>query len=96
MVLMIHIMLMIVLYILNHWTQYILKFKINLDTGAPIGKNAKRMRFQIKGLEIKWTFPFLYWKYQSPVLYDTNNDVKSLGQTIPRMSNLSSFNRFDT
>ncbi len=31
-----------------------------------------------------------------PVLYDGNNELKSSGQTIVRMSNLSSINCFDT
>ena len=31
-----------------------------------------------------------------PVIYDRNNDIKSIGQTIVRMSNLSSINCFDS
>ena len=74
-------------------------FKNNLDGGAQIGNNAKRMRFQIKGLDnvkLSEHARFCIESINVPFLYDVDNDVKSLGQTIVRMSNLSSINCFDT
>ena len=38
----------------------------------------------------------MYRELKVPFLYDANNDFKSIGQTIVRMSNLSSINCFDT
>ena len=38
----------------------------------------------------------MYREYKSTILYDVDNDVKSLGQTIVRLSNLSSINCFDS
>ena len=38
----------------------------------------------------------MYREFKSTILYDANNDVKSLGQTIVRMSNFSSINCYDT
>ena len=63
------------------------------------GNNAKRMRFQIKGLDnvkLSEHARFCIESINVPFLYDVDNDVKSLGQTIVRMSNLSSLNCFDT
>jgi hypothetical protein len=57
------------------------------------------MRFQIKGLDnvkLSEHARFCLESLNVPLLYDTNNDVKSLGQTIVRMANLSSINCFDT
>ena len=75
-------------------------FKGNLDVNdVLIGKNAKRMRFQIKGLDnvkLSEHARFCLESLNVPLLYDTNNDVKSLGQTIVRMANLSSINCYDT
>ena len=74
-------------------------FKTNLNTGAQIGNNAKRMRFQIKGLDnvkLSEHARFCMESINVPFIYDVDNDVKSLGQTIVRMSNLSSINCFDT
>jgi hypothetical protein len=74
-------------------------FKNNLDGGAQVGNNAKRMRFQIKGLDnvkLSEHARFCIESINVPFLYDVDNDVKSLGQTIVRMSNLSSINCFDT
>ena len=76
-------------------------FKTNVDVnGALIGNNAKRMRFQIKGLDnvkLSEHARFCIESLKVPFLYDSsNNDVKSLGQTIVRMSNLSSINCFDS
>ena len=39
---------------------------------------------------------FVLKSINTPFLYDIDNDVKSIGQTIVRMSNLSSLNCFDT
>ncbi len=74
-------------------------FRNNLNAGAQVGNNAKRMRFQIKGLDnvkLSEHARFCIESIKVPFLYDANNDVKSLGQTIVRMSNLSSINCFDT
>ena len=74
-------------------------FKNNLDGGTQVGNNAKRMRFQIKGLDnvkLSEHARFCIESINVPFLYDVDNDVKSLGQTIVRMSNLSSINCFDT
>ena len=74
-------------------------FKNNLDAGVQVGNNAKRMRFQIKGLDnvkLSEHARFCIESINVPFLYDVDNDVKSLGQTIVRMSNLSSLNCFDT
>ena len=40
---------MIVQYILSHWTVNV--FTNNIAGGVPIGNNAERIRFQIKGLD---------------------------------------------
>ena len=74
-------------------------FVNNLNAGVQIGNNAKRMRFQIKGLDnvkLSEHARFCMESINVPFLYDIDNDVKSLGQTIVRMSNLSSINCFDT
>ena len=74
-------------------------FKTNLYVGVQVGKNAKRMRFQIKGLDnvkLSEHARFCIESINVPFLYDVDNDVKTLGQTIVRMSNLSSINCFDT
>ena len=63
------------------------------------GNNAKRMRFQIKGLDnlkLSEHARFCIESIKVPFLYDVVNDVKSLGQTIVRLSNLSSINCFDS
>jgi hypothetical protein len=67
--------------------------------GTPIGKNAKRMRFQIKGLDnvkLSDNARFCLESINVPILYDGTDDKKSLSQTIVRMSNLSSINCFDS
>ena len=67
--------------------------------GVQIGNNAKRMRFQIKGLDnvkLSEHARFCIESINVPILYDNVDDRKSLGQTIVRMSNLSSINSFDT
>jgi hypothetical protein len=74
-------------------------FKTNLNAGVQVGNNAKRMRFQIKGLDnvkLSNNARFCIESINVPFLYDVDNDVKSLGQTIVRMANLSSLNCFDT
>ena len=74
-------------------------FKTNLNAGVQVGNNAKRMRFQIKGLDnvkLSSNARFCIESINVPFLYDVDNDVKSLGQTIVRMANLSSLNCFDT
>jgi hypothetical protein len=71
----------------------------NLNAGAQVGNNAKRMRFQIKGLDnvkLSENARFCLESINVPILYDNVDDRKSLGQTIVRMSNLSSINCFDT
>jgi hypothetical protein len=72
----------------------------NLNAGGvQVGNNAKRMRFQIKGLDnvkLSEYARFCIESLKVPFLYDVNNDVKSIGQTIVRMSNISSINCFDT
>ena len=71
----------------------------NLNVGVPVGNNAKRMRFQIKGLDnvkLSEHARFCMESINVPILYDNVDDRKSLGQTIVRMSNLSSINCFDT
>ncbi len=57
------------------------------------------MRFQIKGLDnvkLSEHARFCRGSIKVPFLYDVDNDVKSLGQTIVRLSNLSSINCFDS
>jgi hypothetical protein len=75
-------------------------FTENTDvSGVQIGNNAKRMRFQIKGLDnvkLSEHARFCLESINVPILYDNVDDRKSLGQTIVRMSNLSSINCFDT
>ena len=74
-------------------------FRNNLNAGVQVGNNAKRMRFQIKGLDnvkLSEHARFCIESLKVPFLYDANNDFKSIGQTIVRMSNLSSINCFDT
>ena len=71
----------------------------NLNAGLPAEKNAKRMRFQIKGLDnvkLSDNARLCIESLKVPFLYDINSDVKTLGQTIIRMANLSSINCFDT
>ena len=71
----------------------------NLNAGVQVGNNAKRMRFQIKGLDnvkLSEHARFCMESINVPILYDNVDDRKSLGQTIVRMSNLSSINCFDT
>ena len=74
-------------------------FRNNLNAGVQVGNNAKRMRFQIKGLDnvkLSDNARFCMESINVPILYDGNDDRKSMGQTIVRMSNLSSINCFDT
>ena len=57
------------------------------------------MKFQIKGLDnvkLSQNARFCIESINTPILYNQNNTTKSLGQTIIRMSNLSSINCFDT
>jgi hypothetical protein len=64
-----------------------------------VGNNAKRMRFQIKGLDnvkLSENARFCMESINVPILYDADDDRKSIGQTIVRMSNLSSINCFDS
>ena len=71
----------------------------NLNAGVQVGNNAKRMRFQIKGLDnikLSENARFCLESINIPIIYDTNNDVKSISQTIVRMANLSSINCFDS
>ena len=76
------------------------RFQNNTDGGGdPVGNNAKRMRFQIKGLDnvkLSNNARFCIESINIPIIYDANDDRKSVGQTIVRMSNLSSINCFDT
>ena len=74
-------------------------FRNNLNAGVQVGNNAKRMRFQIKGLDnvkLSENARFCIESINVPILYDANDDRKSIAQTIVRMSNLSSINCFDT
>ena len=74
-------------------------FTQNINAGVQVGNNAKRMRFKIQGLDnvkLSEHARFCIESLKVPFLYDANNDVKSIGQTIIRMSNLSSINCFDT
>ena len=74
-------------------------FTQNTNGGVQIGNNAKRMRFQIKGLDnvkLSEHARFCLESINIPVLYDANDDRKSIAQTIVRMSNLSSINCFDS
>ena len=74
-------------------------FRNNLNAGVQVGNNAKRMRFQIKGLDnvkLSEHARFCIESINVPILYDNVDDRKSLGQTIVRMSNLSSINCYDT
>ena len=71
----------------------------NLNAGVQVGNNAKRMRFQIKGLDnvkLSENARFCLEIINVPILYDVRDDRKSISQTIVRMSNLSSINCFDT
>ena len=71
----------------------------NLNAGVQVGKNAKRLRFQIKGLDnvkLSENARLCMESINVPMLYDRNNNFKSLGLTIVRMSNLSSLNCFDS
>ena len=74
-------------------------FTQNVIAGVQVGNNAKRMRFQIKGLDnvkLSEHARFCMESINVPILYDNVDDRKSLGQTIVRMSNLSSINCYDT
>ena len=74
-------------------------FRTNLNAGVQVGNNAKRMRFKIQGLDnvkLSDNARFCMESINVPILYDGNDDRKSMGQTIVRMSNLSSINCFDT
>ena len=74
-------------------------FTNNLVGGVPIGNNAKRMRFQIKGLDnikLSENARFCMESINVPIIYDAVYERKSLSQTIVRMSNLSSINCFDS
>ena len=74
-------------------------FRNNLNAGVQVGNNSKRMRFQIKGLDnvkLSEHARFCIESINVPILYDQNDEVKSLGQTIIRMANLSSINCYDT
>jgi hypothetical protein len=75
-------------------------YTTNLNAGVQVGKNAKRLRFQIKGLDnvkLSENARLCMESINVPMLYDgNNNDFKSLGLTIVRMSNLSSLNCFDS
>ena len=76
------------------------RFSNNVN-GANVqtGNNAKRMRFQIKGLDnvkLSENARFCIESINVPVLYDDNDDRKSIAQTIVRMANLSSINCFDS
>ena len=71
----------------------------NLNAGVQIGNNAKRVRFQIKGLDnvkLSEHARFCIESINVPILYDNVDERKSLGQTIVRMANLSSINCFDS
>jgi len=71
----------------------------NLNAGVQVGNNAKRMRFQIKGLDnvkLSENARLCMESINVPMLYDGNNNFKSLGLNIVRMSNLSSLNCFDS
>ena len=75
------------------------RFSNNAVGGVPVGNNAKRMRFQIKGLDnvkLSENARFCMESINVPILYDGDDDRKSIGQTIVRMSNLSSINCFDS
>jgi hypothetical protein len=75
------------------------RFLNNAVGGVPVGNNAKRMRFQIKGLDnvkLSENARFCMESINVPILYDGDDDRKSIGQTIVRMSNLSSINCFDS
>ena len=79
------------------YTEPLKSFRFTNNLAA--GKNAKRMRFQIKGLDnvkLSEHARFCLESINVPILYDNVDDRKSLGQTIVRMSNLSSINCFDT
>jgi hypothetical protein len=76
-------------------------YTTNLNSAnVQVGKNAKRLRFQIKGLDnvkLSENARLCMESISVPLLYDgNNNDFKSLGQTIVGMSNLSSLNCFDS
>lgn len=74
-------------------------FSQNVNAGVQVGNNAKQMRFQIKGLDnvkLSEHARFCMESINVPILYDNVDDRKSLGQTIVRMSNLSSINCYDT
>ena len=68
-------------------------FKTNVDVnGTQVGNNAKRIRFQIKGLDnvrLSEHARFCMESINVPILYDNVDDRKSLAQTIVRMPNLS-------
>ena len=74
-------------------------FVNNLNAGVQVGNNAKRMRFQIQGLDnvkLSEHARFCMESIYVPILYDNNNDTKSIGQIIVRMSNLSSIYCYDS
>jgi hypothetical protein len=74
-------------------------FQLNLENGKQIGNNAKRMRFQIKGLDnvkLSENARFCLESMNVPILIDGAVNSKVYGQTIVRMSNLSSINCFDS
>jgi hypothetical protein len=76
------------------------RYKKNVDaSGNIIGNNAKRMRFQINGLDNVKLSEHARLCIESlfiPIISDVDDDRKSISQTILRMSKLSSINCFDT
>ena len=55
-------------------------FRNNLNAGAQVGNNAKRMRFQIKGLDnvkLSEHARFCIESINVPILYDNAHDRKS-------------------
>ena len=57
-------------------------FRNNLNAGVQVGNNAKRMRFQIKGLDnvkLGEHARFCMESINVPILYDNVDDRKSLG-----------------
>ena len=75
-------------------------YNTNVDAnGGQIGNNAKRMRFQIKGLDnvkLSQNSRLCIESIHVPILYDTNNIPKTYGLYIIKMSNLSSVNCYDS
>ena len=75
-------------------------YATNVDAnGDQIGNNAKRMRFKLNGLDnvkLSQNSRLCIESINVPILYDGNQNPKTYGLYIIKMSNLSSINCYDS